>query len=64
MVRGIAETYVNLAILLSLIKLDEVVFKVATDFKLLNILLGLSVRDDSVVWVFSIHTNSDFEIKT
>ena len=42
-VPGIPETYLNLSIILGLLKLDEVSFKIAANFKLLNVLLGLSV---------------------
>ena len=43
MVRAIPETYLNLAIIFSLLRLDEVDFHIATDFKLINLILGLSV---------------------
>ena len=43
MVRGIPETNLNLAIIFSLLRLDEVDFHIATDFKLINLILGLSV---------------------
>ena len=36
-VYGIVETYLDMAILFSLIRLDEVEYDLATDFKLLNI---------------------------
>ena len=61
---GIPETYLNLAVILSLLKLDEIKFKVATDFKLLNILLGLSVRYGCVrrVTIAKKKTGNIFEV--
>ena len=37
------ETYLNLAAILSLLNIHDIKCKIATDFKLLNILLGISV---------------------
>ena len=41
---GVPETYLNLAAILSVLRLENIRYMVATDFKLLNVLLGLSVR--------------------
>ena len=54
--RKIPETFMNIAALLSVLRLEDIKFAIATDFKLLNMLLGLSVcYDDKIPFGFQFY---------
>ena len=42
-VRGIPETPHNLSVIMDLLQLENIKYKVATDFKMINVLVGMSV---------------------